>query len=711
MKKTDMIKRTKSRILNVLDTADASMTEKALFKKVRGIKKQAGEDDMEKALDELAREGKIKRSRKFVTLVHADEFTAEVTRLNKTFGFVKKKGSEDEIFVPGKFMLGALPGDVVLCRYIAGRGELREAEITDILEAGDASFSGDLVDVNGKLYIRPDSLCKELLEIERGDSAPAEVGDKVIAVISRRGTRHSEHLCKVVASFGTAQVAENCVKTVLYTNEVETEFPAAVMDEARYIGHQHVTEKDIYSRLDLRDKVIFTIDGADTKDIDDAISVERDGNGYRLGVHIADVSHYVKAGSALDRDAFARGTSIYFADTVIPMLPKELSNGICSLNPDEDRLAFSCLMELDENADVKKFKFTKTVIRSRVKGVYSEINRIIEAADYPDEELRAKYDGLLDTIMLMNELSLKLAEKRTRRGAPQIETSECKLTINDSGRCVDVKKRTSGRSEELIEDFMLLANTCAAKKAREAGIPFVYRVHEKPSPEKAERFVQILDKLNIEHPDFSDIKPVHISEILRRVKEEKPDLYPIINYLALRTMAKAKYSEEAIGHFGLALSDYAHFTSPIRRYPDLSIHRILTALCYDKETPSQIGRKYGKFAFGAAKQSSECELIAMKVERDCDACYMAEYMNLHLGEDFSGVICSAAEFGIYVELDNTVEGLVKIESLDGLFAFDGDFSLTKDGKPVYTVGQRVTVKCVRADVSSGNIDFELVEKV
>ena len=704
----NVIERTKSRILNILSQTKRPLNEKQLIKKVRGTKNAAKPTEVYAALSELVNEGRIRRVDDTWQIGNGGEgeYIAEVVRLNKTFGFVRRaddKAVQNEIFVPGKFMLGAMPGDLVLCKPIRSKGELEEAQITEVLKYSEASFSGILVEEYGQYYVKPDTLCKDLLRIE-GD-VDAKAGDKIICTISERGSRHSEHLCTIAATFGTADNAENCARTTLYINEVETEFPSAVMDEARYVANQKITDKDIYSRVDLREEVIFTIDGADTKDIDDAISVEKTETGYKLGVHIADVSHYVKPGSALDNDAFVRGTSIYYADKVIPMLPKELSNGICSLNPKEDRLAFSCLMELNNEGETDSFKFQKTVIRSRVKGVYTEVNRIIEAGNIPDD-LSEKYGGLLETILTAKELSEKLKARRRKRGAPDISSPEAKLEIDENGICIGAKRRESGPAEEMIEDFMLCANSCAAKVGRENNIPFVYRVHEPPSPEKTQRYLDVLSKLNIPHKEIDKLKAAHISAILEQVRDSQ--YFTLINYLSLRTMAKAKYSEEPIGHFGLVLKDYAHFTSPIRRYPDLAIHRILTDFCYNKQSPAQVTKRYGAFAVSAAAASSEAELLALKVERQCDAIYLAEYMSHHIGEEFPAVITSVTEYGMYAELENTAEGLIKIEDITPHCDFDGDFSMISGGKPLYTVGQTIKVKCVRSEISSGNIDFEIV---
>lgn len=697
-----------SRIMNVMEQCGKKpISEKALYGRVKG--RNVSKADFKKAVGKLKEYGDIAETAKGYVFCRAHGlFKADVARINKTFGFVRREDGA-EIFVPGKYLMGAMPGDTVICRLIPPRGESPEAEVVSIAKEGFSEFTGTVEEEDGAYFVRPDSFCRDLIEAE-GRTSDARVGDKVLAVITKRGDRHADHRCRISAVFGSSDRAYSSALAVLYMNDVETEFPVAVQDEARHISGMKITDKDIYSRLDLRDEIIFTIDGADTKDIDDAVSVSRTENGYSLGVHIADVSHYVKAGSELDRDAFLRGTSIYYANKVIPMLPKELSNGICSLNPNEDRLAFSCLMELSKEGELIKYKFSKTVIRSRVKGVYSEVNKILgcrEDMSALEPEIAEKYAGLTDSIFLMQELAEILTANKLRRGAPQIETSECYLTVDENEVCVDVRRRERGKAELIIEEFMLTANEAAAKTARERVIPFVFRVHEDPAPEKISELIEVTDRLGIPHPHFSSAKPVHLAQILDSARDT--ELSPVINNMVLRSMAKAKYADEPLGHFGLVLKDYAHFTSPIRRYPDLAIHRILTELCYNKTSPAMIAKKYGKFAHEAAMQSSECELTAMRVERECEDCYIAEYMSSHLGEEFDGMICSVTDYGMYVELENTAEGLVKLETLpDGVYEFDGHFSITREGKAIYSVGQRVRVKCVKTDVSGGNIDFEIV---
>lgn len=710
---TDHIEVYKKRIIEILGrNSKKCVPYKELYSKCKG--RRPLPDKFKEAVLALKKDGTIfERKAGFVLCAPYGIYTAEVARVAGTFGFLKKEDGT-EVFVPGKFLKGAMPGDKVLAKPLTGRerrGSSPEGEVVKIIEENFSEFAGVIEKYNGRLYIRPDTLSKDPLEIAKLD-IDAKPGDKVLAQICSRGERHSEHLCRVTELFGSSSKAASSAAALLRVNGIETEFPSEVMDEARRIGRMKITADEISKRLDLRDEIIFTIDGADTKDIDDAVSLSRNVSGWKLGVHIADVSHYVKSGSAIDNDAFARGTSLYYADKVVPMLPRELSNGVCSLNPNEDRLAFSCLMELNEDADVTGFKFSKTVIRSRVKGVYSEINTILDCNEnvkpIPDG-LAEKYSGLTDTLYLMKELADILIAKKKKRGVPPIETPECKIITDENGVCTDLVKKESGISENIIEEFMVLANSCAAKLAKEREVPFVYRVHESPSPEKIEELKDIVSELGLPVPKFTHVKPVHLAEILESAKEKPFSL--AVNNMVLRSMAKAKYSDEPLGHFGLVLNDYSHFTSPIRRYPDLAIHRILTDLCYSKLKNKALVKRYAGFAKAAAAQSSECEINAMRTERSCEDCYAAEYMSAHIGEVFDGIVSSVTEYGFYVELPNTAEGFVRIESLHcGSYEYDGRFTVYENGSKLYSVGDRVKVLCAAADVSSGRIDFTVEDK-
>lgn len=657
------------------------------------------------AMNELIVSGEIyERRRGFVRTEILGYFKAKILRLNRTFGFMEKCDTQEEIFVPGKFLCGAMPGDIVLANYIESRSGSPEGEVIDILQPTEANLSGIIIEDAGMQYFLPDSMSKTPVRIIPGD-AVYKTGDKVLAQIAFRGRRHAEHKAKIVFSFGSALRASSCSEAIIAESGVVPEFPENVLHEAKKLAAAGVWADDYKDRLDLRDQIIFTIDSAESKDLDDAVSIERTADGYTLGVHIADVSHYVRGNSPLDKEALERGTSIYYADKVIPMLPKELSNGICSLNPDEDRLTFSAIMNLTKDGILKDFKFAKSVIRSRVKGVYSEINSLLD--NTADDTIREKYSGLEDTIKIMDELADILIANRKKRGAPEIETTESKLII-ENDICQGVKPRTRGKSEMIIEEFMLTANEAAARLARENEVPFVYRVHESPSPEKISDLKDGLRRLNVEIPSFSEAKPVHLAQILENAKE-KP-VYPVVNMMTLRSMAKAKYEPEPKGHFGLALEDYAHFTSPIRRYPDLAIHRILSDIVNgaDKEW---LDKRYSGFVQRASQRSTETEIRAMNIERDCEDCYKAEYMQQHIGEVFEGLISSVTEFGFYVELPDTIEGLVHVNSLpEGNYIYDGYFSLADEySSTTFTVGDRVRVMVAGANVNSGKIDFEIAD--
>lgn len=685
---------------------------KSLYNKCKG--RNAKLPDFKRALSELIGEAVVLETKAGYKLAEESGlFRAEVTRINKNFGFIRKDDGS-EVFVPGKFFLGAMPGDIVLAKIIPQRNpdkEMPDGKIVEVVRENFKEFTGNAHCENGTWYIYTDNKLKDPI-MATECAVSVHEGDKVLAELTKRGEHHADHRAKITAVFGSSEQAAVCAEAMLYINGVEVDFPNAVLDEARYAEHLGIPEEEKQRRLDLRGEIIFTIDGADTKDIDDAVSVKKLADGWELGVHIADVSYYVKPNSELDKDAFSRGTSIYYANKVVPMLPKELSNGICSLNPQEDRLAFSCIMQLDGEGRLVKYKFSKSVIRSRVKGVYAEINKIFAAKETGEEipaELDEKYEGLTESLFLMKELAEILTKNKLDRGAPQLETSECKVILDENEVCIDVKARSQGKSELIIEEFMLMANTAAAKTAKEHNIPFVYRVHEDPAPEKITDLIETASLLNLKIPHFTEIKAKHLSDILSEAKDSP--LSPIINNLVLRSMAKAKYSEKPLGHFGLVLKDYAHFTSPIRRYPDLAIHRILTDLCYNKQSEEFMNKRYAGFAHDAAEQSSECELTAMRIERDCTDCYIAEYMHGHLGEEFEGIITSVTEFGFYVELPNTVEGLVMTESLpDGPYEFDGRFSLTQNGKKAYSIGDRVKVICAAANVPSGKIDFTVCKE-
>ncbi|WP_295214613.1 ribonuclease R [Ruminococcus sp.] len=670
---------------------------------------RGGAANFRKAVDELRHEGAIcERRRGYVSSANMGYYPATIVRLSRTFGFARpeEEGAMD-VFIPGKFLQGAMTKDRVLIGNIPSRSGKPEGEVLAILEEADNRLTGIIVNEDGRLMFRADTMSKTPIQIQRKDSVLYNEGEKVLAEVVYRGQRHAEHKVKIVFSFGTSTRASVCAQAMVALHGVTEEFPEEVVQQADSLANAPIPEEEYKKRLDLRDTPIFTIDSAHSKDLDDAVSLEKTETGYKLGVHIADVSHYVRPKTPLDEEALRRGTSIYYADHVIPMLPKSLSNGICSLNPCEDRLAFSALMELDEKGEIVKYDFRKTVIRSAVKGVYSEVNEILDGSASP--ELLDKYQDVVHMIPLMDELCDIRLRERKLRGAPELETAEGKLVINEEGVCVDVVARERGKSECIIEEMMLLANEAAAKMAREKNLPFVYRVHDKPNAEKIENLEKILLRLGVEVPVFTDIKPTHLAQILDGARGT--DLYPVLNVMVLRSMAKAAYAPEPIGHFGLALKDYAHFTSPIRRYPDLAIHRILSSYCENPDAGA-IQERYAAFVVQASAQSSDTEVRAITIERNCDDCYKAEYMQQHLGEIFDGIVAGVTDFGFYVALPNTVEGLVHVASLpESDWINDDSIAFREEqGTACYRLGDTVRVQCTKIDVNSGNVDFALVEE-
>ena len=679
---------------------------------------------LERLLETAVRSGSVRKEdgrfylarRKTEGAGPAKALTGVLVRLKPTFGFVRveEDGQERDIFVPGSKLRGALPGDKVeLAAEKAPDGHEESGEVLRILEMGSPLYAGVVRRFGREAVVTlPDGWEGEL-PLSGGEEALD--GERVLVEIVRRGESHRDYRARLVKRYGDGDKAENCAASILAAAGIETEFPPEAAAEADFLSRRGIPPEELAGRLDLRGCPVFTIDGAEAKDLDDAVSIEQTADGYSLGVHIADVSHYVAAGSPLDRAAFSRGTSVYYADKVVPMLPEGLSNGICSLNPGEDRLAFSALMELDHDGRLARFRFVKSVIRSRVKGVYAEVNRLLAGERTP--ALTEKYREVLPQLPALQALYALREKARAERGVPEIESAECKLTVGPDGKCTGVSIRERGTAERMIEEFMLLANESAASLGRGLGLPFVYRVHEKPDAKKLEALREVLLAAGLDPEGVEgDVPAARLREILEDAKGQPYET--MLSRQVLRAMMKAKYDPRPVGHYGLVLANYAHFTSPIRRYPDLSIHRILSAALLEAQegedgwTLPAAGRRrlekaFDEFARQSSAHSSEAEVRAMAAERDCEDCYKAEYMRRHLGETFPAVISGVTGFGFYAELANGVEGLVRLEALPlGEYTFDGVMTLAGPGVR-YRVGDRVRVRCVRADVGSGQVDFVL----
>ncbi|MFI3169614.1 MAG: ribonuclease R [Faecalibacterium sp.] len=666
------------------------------------------------AVDALVRSGVICQKEGIFFTVRSKRMEkmipCKVVKLGKTFGFVMRDDLSGDLFVPGRFLMGAMPGDKVLVEKnerprMEGSDEGQVIAITE----KNNNFVGTVRRIEGKIKFVPDDCTTLYMEIARGCEGGAKDGDKVAIEIVSRARRQDDHKVSVVMKFGSADEAKQCAKALLFAQGVERSFPPEVKAAGKKYEGATVKESDIAGRMDLRALPIFTIDSAHTKDIDDAVSVVETPQGFELGVHIADVSHYVKPGSILDEEAIKRSTSVYYADQVIPMLPRQLSNGVCSLNERETRLAFSCLMHLDAKGELIDFRFVKSVIYSRVKGVYDEINEILANTASPDTV--AKYHEVIAQFPAMQKLYELRKVNRKQRGCMDIESGECKLVLDDNGHCIDVKKRTRGVSEAIVEEFMLLANQAAARYARVKKAPFVYRVHEEPNAEKLDRLHQLLKGCGINyHFEGAVPKTKELSAILDATRGHANE--KIVHTGLLRCMSKAKYEPEPKGHYGLVLADYAHFTSPIRRYPDLAIHRILGQMI--ENVPAEtIAEEFTAYVAMASKQSSEREVVAMQIERKAESCYKAEYARRHLGETFTGSISGVTQRGLFIELESGVEGFVPASTLTttGTLLIEGvGLSDPASGK-MWSMGDAMQIIIVRADVNLGKVDFEVAPAV
>ena len=665
------------------------------------------------AMEELYNAGKITERNGYIHLVQPKEkkksqdpslMAGTVVKLTENFGFVRVPELEKDVFVSGKFMMGALPGDEVLIKRVRSSSRDLEGEIKEITKE-KTNLVGVVTNVGRQISVQLKECQYVVMKAE--NKAPVVVDDIVLIDATNRGTSHSRLGCRITQVIGTVSSSQKAVQVLLAEKNVQTQFPQAVISEARKVIASTDLETEYAKRTDLRHLPVFTIDSASTKDIDDAISIEKTEKGYKLGVHIADVSFYVRGSSEVDKNAFDRGTSIYFGDSVIPMLPKEYSNDVCSLNENSDRLAFSCLIWLDNSGNITSYKFEKTVIHSRVKGVYSEINDIL--AGNVSDEMKQKYDVVWPQLFLMKDLFDLLRSKRVARGSMDIESDEAYIIFDEKGKAVGIKKRTRGLSEMIIEEFMLCANNCAANLGKKHNLPFVYRVHTAPDAEKLYTLKENLGRLGLSlSQDKDKTLQQAMSELLDKTRGT--NLQNVVHKQVLRSQSKAKYSPDPLGHFGIVLDDYAHFTSPIRRYADLAIHRVLSEYVSGANM-KKMSKRFGKFAPNRAQQASNTEIVAMNVERDATDIYKAEIMADHIGEVFTGTVSGVMSYGIYVVLDNTVEGLVHISLLDmynPVLQEGYSLSCAITGEN-FRIGDTVSVKVIGTDILNGNVDFAMAD--
>lgn len=629
----------------------------------------------------------------------------------KGFGFVETGEDEEDIFIPADAVNTALHQDrvQVLLKKEQKPGKRREGTVIKILERGTTEVVGTFQREGDYGFVLCDNqkISRDVY-ISPKNSHGIRDGEKVVAQILDYGSEKRKPEGKITESLGNIHAPGADILAVVKSYGIPSEFPVRVMNQAMRVP-DHVLEADWDGRDDLTGLMTVTIDGEDAKDLDDAVSLTKEGNLYHLGVHIADVSNYVQGGSAIDREALKRGTSVYLADRVIPMLPERLSNGICSLNQGVERLALSCLMDIDENGTVVSHKITESVIRVDRRMSYEQVRCILEDGE---TETSREYQEFVPMFFLMKELSGILRGCRHNRGSIDFDFPESKIILNGAGRAIDVKPYETSVATEIIEDFMLLANETVAREYCKGEYPFVYRTHENPDPDKVEELLMLLHNQGIDvRKSGQEITPKEIQEILESIQDLPNET--MISRLTLRTMKQAKYTTECSGHFGLAARYYCHFTSPIRRYPDLQIHRIIRDNLRGRLTREGKTEHYREILEEVARQSSVCERRAQEAERESDKMKKAEYMSYHLGEEFDGIISGVTGYGLYVELGNTVEGLVHITALkDDYYTFDQETHELRGEltKKVYHLGQKIRVRVADADAVKRSVDFTIAEE-
>ncbi|MCX7714553.1 MAG: ribonuclease R [Clostridia bacterium] len=619
----------------------------------------------------------------------------------------------DDVYIYGSKLNAALDSDRVLVQIdnVNSAGGRKEGHVLKVLERRNKSLTGIVEkEKDGIFRIKCDrERIYTKLRVKSEDMLGAKIGDRVLVEL----TKYTDdgHVYGIITKvLGDADALSGYIEAIVLEHGINQEFSEEVLRETENISDL-INEKEIEGRRDLRNKIIFTIDGENARDFDDAVSIEKQENGnYLLGVHIADVTHYVREGSALDKSAFDRGTSVYLADRVIPMLPKKLSNGICSLNPHVDRLTLSVFMEIDENGGVLRHTLEKSVIRSVERMTYTDVTKLLEGTD---ERLLKKYQYILSDLKIMEDLAAILRKRRMERGSIDFDFPESEVIVNEVGEPVEIAKVEREVSHKLIEEFMLVANETIAEYAFWSDLPFVYRVHEAPDSEKIKEFNDFVSNFGVRIKGrIDDDNPIHpkaLQQVLEKIRG-MPEELMISTYL-LRSLMKAKYSPNSLGHFGLAAKYYTHFTSPIRRYPDLAIHRILKEFIDGKLNDERI-EELKAFAAEASFVSTEREAAADYCERDVEDLMKAAYMSQFVGENFSGVVSSVTAFGMFVELENTVEGLIRVDlMMSDYFIYDEEEKqlVGEKTKKVYKVGDRVNVTLIRTDLMSRQIDFMLAE--
>lgn len=670
-------------------------------------KEERGE--LKKILDSLEKEGKIRVSQKGKYVKgEAKSLVGTYQAHQRGFGFVTIEGEDEDIFISEEDINGAFHGDSVeVVIKSAPEGKRREGKITKILSHGTTKLVGYFQRNKNFGFVVPDNtkfLKDVFVPLER--SKGAVTGHKVVVELTSYGKAGKKPEGKVVEIIGHINEPGTDIMSIVKDFDLPVEFPDKVMHQAERVGEK-IIPADMAGRMDIRNWDMVTIDGEDAKDLDDAISIRREGENYLLGVHIADVANYVQEKSALDREAYKRGTSVYLADRVIPMLPHALSNGICSLNEGEDRLALSCIMTITPKGEVIDHKIAETVICVNKRMTYTSVKKILEEND--EEEIK-KYEEFYPMFKLMEELAGILRGKRKKRGSIDFDFPETKMVLDENGKPLELKPYDRNVATKIIEDFMLIANETVAEDYFWQEIPFVYRTHETPDEEKIKKLAIFINNFGHSlHIANNVVRPKEVQKLLTKVEGTPEEM--LISRLALRSMKQAKYTPDNTGHFGLAAPYYCHFTSPIRRYPDLQIHRIIKENIRGRMNANR-REHYEGILSEVAKHSSEMERRAEEAERETVKLKKAEYMEAHVGEVFEGVISSITKWGMYVELSNTIEGLVHVTNMydDHYNYYEERYEMVGEHtNKVYKLGQTVNVRVLDVDKLQRTIDFELAE--
>lgn len=664
--------------------------------------------ELKEVLEALEADGKIYVSKKGKYVKGQPQYLKGIFQANlRGFGFVLREDEED-VFIPEENINGAFQGDEVEFLITKSpEGRRKEGKIVRVVSHGTTKVIGLYEKSKSFGFVRPDNqrFLKDIY-IPAGKEKGAMTGHKVVVELTSYGGENMKPEGKVVEIIGHINDPGTDIMSIVKGYDMPVEFPEKVLNQAERVG-KDVSEADMAGRMDLRDWQMVTIDGEDAKDLDDAVSLTEVENGWKLGVHIADVTNYVQEKSALDREALKRGTSVYLADRVIPMLPHKLSNGICSLNAGENRLALSCIMTVDKKGEIVDHVIAETVIRVDQRMSYTSVAKILEAQD---EKERQKYEKLVPMFEQMAEVSGLLRERRKKRGAIDFDFPETKMILDEQGRPVELKPYERNVATKMIEDFMLAANETVAEEYFWREIPFLYRTHEAPEEDKVKKLSTFINNFGYHIHMGNEIRPKEIQKLLEKVEGTPQEA--LISRLALRSMKQARYTPENAGHFGLAAQYYTHFTSPIRRYPDLQIHRIIKENLRGRLSDDRMAH-YEKILPEVATQSSEMERRAEEAERETVKLKKVEYMQERIGEEFEGVISGITKWGAYVELPNTIEGLVHVVNMkDDHYEYrEEQYELVGEHfRNVYKLGQRVRVRVLVADRLQRTIDFEFCEE-